>query len=523
MFRRKSTFEIQNMEEAEIIQTVEISRNDRIPKFQFRKLCNIGTLSTDMSHRFKHIEMTIAQTKEQTDSFLITKECIRDAKSQGYKFMHIGAIQVAFKLNACRDTGAAMIAVLRDNRMNDFSQSLLGAVQADLNSQIAYFNVLPDYTTSLDDAVNSLRLTIKTHNLKAKENIKIISVEYQDRYHTFSSKKIAWNDIEFPMEWKLEGTKRMQESSEPTHIYEDYNGGMSLRFGETKFFEGETSGHTKSDFEDLFKWLDLKVLKSQSKVSLEQEFYSTTDPERLLTVSETERLLPFEGTGESGMTVTAGNQWTNDQLHEYWPCLSKVLPKLRGITLSAQDGEIVSAGYGMVRTDIQTATGNFQERTLGTVQILTPVLATPQPSDKPEPSKSDNSTTMNYEKMESDTARTDEDVMTPVDLEKDVDPLEKFLPPPSKIKCSEDLQERINKFLALNKRDGKSFNAAVRKKKEYRNPDFLLHAVRYQDIDQIGSCFSKDVFDPHGYEKCDYYDEIGEHHFFCGLALISLL
>ena len=70
------------------------------------------------------------------------------------------------------------------------------------------------------------------------------------------------------------------------------------------------------------------------------------------------------------------------------------------------------------------------------------------------------------------------------------------------------MQRKLQKFLEL-KRAGKSFNEEVRKKKDYRNPDFLLHAVRYQDIDQIGSCFSKDVFNPHGFDKSDYYDEIG--------------
>ncbi|KAJ9136020.1 hypothetical protein P3X46_033136 [Hevea brasiliensis] len=87
------------------------------------------------------------------------------------------------------------------------------------------------------------------------------------------------------------------------------------------------------------------------------------------------------------------------------------------------------------------------------------------------------------------------------------DSLDKFLPPPSKDKCPEELQRKIDKFLAL-KKVGRSFNAEVRNRKDYRNPDFLLHAVRYQDIDQIGSCFSKDVFDPHGYDKSDFYDEI---------------
>ncbi|GJN17608.1 hypothetical protein PR202_gb04688 [Eleusine coracana subsp. coracana] len=39
-------------------------------------------------------------------------------------------------------------------------------------------------------------------------------------------------------------------------------------------------------------------------------------------------------------------------------------------------------------------------------------------------------------------------------------------------------------------------------------PNPSQHAVRYQEIDQIGSCFSKDVFDPYGYDKSDYYEEI---------------
>ncbi|KAM7264192.1 hypothetical protein ACFE04_001875 [Oxalis oulophora] len=87
------------------------------------------------------------------------------------------------------------------------------------------------------------------------------------------------------------------------------------------------------------------------------------------------------------------------------------------------------------------------------------------------------------------------------------DPLDKFLPPPPKTKCSELLQRKIERFIDL-KKARRSFNAEVRNRKDYRNPDFLLHAVKYQDIDQIGSCFHKDVFDPHGYDPSDFYDEI---------------
>ncbi|KAM6594278.1 hypothetical protein CsatA_001981 [Cannabis sativa] len=166
----------------------------------------------------------------------------------------------------------------------------------------------------------------------------------------------------------------------------------------------------------------------------------------------------------------------------------------------AEEGEIEVSDRVMFGTNIQSVNGDFHDRTPpGTVQIPTPSnQATPQLSD---PSQSDK---MNYAMHDSEVGGATESM---VEEQKEVDPLDKFLPPPPKEKCSEELQRKINKFLEY-KKAGKSFNAEVRNRKDYRNPDFLLHAVRYQDIDQIGSCFSKEVFDPHGYDKSDYYDEI---------------
>ncbi|KAG5030926.1 hypothetical protein AAZX31_06G061900 [Glycine max] len=167
-----------------------------------------------------------------------------------------------------------------------------------------------------------------------------------------------------------------------------------------------------------------------------------------------------------------------------------------------EEGEIYGSGRVMIGDQLHVSNSDLQDRSpLGTVQVLTPSnqANTPQFS---EPLKSD---TMNKDAMiRSDDAEFGE---ADQDEQKYVDPLDKFLPPPSKTKCSEELQRKINKFLEY-KKAGKSFNAEVRNRKDYRNPDFLLHAVRYQDIDQIGSCFSKDVFDPHGYDPSDFYDEI---------------
>ncbi|PIN18816.1 hypothetical protein CDL12_08512 [Handroanthus impetiginosus] len=174
----------------------------------------------------------------------------------------------------------------------------------------------------------------------------------------------------------------------------------------------------------------------------------------------------------------------------------------------AEEGEITATGRVMFGEQLQTSDGESREKkSPGIARLLTPsTQATPpqslEPIDQPE------SVAMEYTVNESEPAGTEDVVMVSVEEKKDVDPLDKFLPPPPKAKCSEELQEKIIKFLALKKTTGRSFNSEVRNRKEYRNPDFLLHAVTYQDIDQIGSNFSKDVFDPHGYDKSDFYDEI---------------
>ncbi|KAL9146212.1 hypothetical protein ABFS82_13G095200 [Erythranthe guttata] len=173
-----------------------------------------------------------------------------------------------------------------------------------------------------------------------------------------------------------------------------------------------------------------------------------------------------------------------------------------------EDGEIPATGRVMYGELLRTSEGDFRENNSpGIVRFPTPrTQATPPQSlEQIDQSELD---AMNYAQNESGSLETEDAEMVPVEEQKDVDPLEKFLSPRPKAKCSEELQEKIIKFLALKKTTGRSFNAEVRNRKEYRNPDFLLHAVTYQDIDQIGSCFHKDVFDPHGYDKSDFCDEI---------------
>ncbi|XP_020574339.1 uncharacterized protein LOC110020541, partial [Phalaenopsis equestris] len=158
----------------------------------------------------------------------------------------------------------------------------------------------------------------------------------------------------------------------------------------------------------------------------------------------------------------------------------------------------------LIGTELQGSYGHSDGATPVTSQAIMPnsQYECLQPLDVPELSKIKSSMAMDCTENEGEIG----EVETSVALQKD-DLLKRFLPPAVAIKCSEELQEKINKFLSY-KMAGKSFNDDLRKKKDYRNPDFLQHAVGYQDIEQIGTCFGTEVFDPHGYDKSDFYDEI---------------
>ncbi|XP_076917270.1 uncharacterized protein LOC143577284 [Bidens hawaiensis] len=165
-----------------------------------------------------------------------------------------------------------------------------------------------------------------------------------------------------------------------------------------------------------------------------------------------------------------------------------------------EEGEIKAAGRVMFGAELQTVNGTPQGTTTPNTQS-TP----PQSSDQSQSDALNNNKGNETERAEAEECFNN---ISTEDDSKEMNPLDKFLPPPPTTKCSDELQEKITKFILLKKKTGRSFNSEVRNRKEYRNPDFLLHAVTYQDIDQIGSCFSKHVFDPHGYDPADYYDEI---------------
>ncbi|CAG8483840.1 8423_t:CDS:2 [Ambispora leptoticha] len=75
--------------------------------------------------------------------------------------------------------------------------------------------------------------------------------------------------------------------------------------------------------------------------------------------------------------------------------------------------------------------------------------------------------------------------------------------------CDQNVQTKIEHFLQL-KEQGVLFNENLLKSKAFRNPHIYSKLVEFIELDEIGSNFPKDVFDPYGFPREMYADKLAE-------------
>lgn len=83
-------------------------------------------------------------------------------------------------------------------------------------------------------------------------------------------------------------------------------------------------------------------------------------------------------------------------------------------------------------------------------------------------------------------------------------------PDPVKLgfKCPAEKQEKVNKCLEYMKSANLDFNQMVERKKEYRNPSMYLKLIELCDIDEYGTNFTPDRFDPYRWGAESYYEAL---------------
>ncbi|XP_069012293.1 SAP30-binding protein isoform X2 [Embiotoca jacksoni] len=130
----------------------------------------------------------------------------------------------------------------------------------------------------------------------------------------------------------------------------------------------------------------------------------------------------------------------------------------------------------------------------------------------------------NSEMEESDEGRDAEDVEIPEAERKDpnelvalfsekvrnMSPDEIRIPPEPPGRCSIQLQEKIHKLYERKLHGDFDTNNHIQKKKEFRNPSIYEKLIQFCSIDELGTNYPKDMFNPHGWSEDSYYEALAK-------------
>uniref|UniRef100_A0A3Q0SJC5 SAP30 binding protein n=1 Tax=Amphilophus citrinellus TaxID=61819 RepID=A0A3Q0SJC5_AMPCI len=77
-------------------------------------------------------------------------------------------------------------------------------------------------------------------------------------------------------------------------------------------------------------------------------------------------------------------------------------------------------------------------------------------------------------------------------------------------RCSSQLQEKIHKLYERKLHGDFDTNSHIQKKKEFRNPSIYEKLIQFCGIDELGTNYPKDMFDPHGWSEDSYYEALAK-------------
>ncbi|KAM6898462.1 SAP30-binding protein isoform 2-T2 [Lycodopsis pacificus] len=129
-----------------------------------------------------------------------------------------------------------------------------------------------------------------------------------------------------------------------------------------------------------------------------------------------------------------------------------------------------------------------------------------------------------FEMDDSDEGRDTEDVEIPEVERKDpnelvalfsekvrnMSPNEIRIPPEPPGRCSSQLQDKIHKLYERKLHGDFDTNNHIQKKKEFRNPSIYEKLIQFCSIDELGTNYPKDMFDPHGWSEDSYYEALAK-------------
>ncbi|KAK4721505.1 hypothetical protein R3W88_011738 [Solanum pinnatisectum] len=267
-----------------IVNSVNISiskmendpQNWSIPKEPFEKIYQLGNFSMFKKYTIKTYESTIAINNSlETIKLLLYVDIDRYRKE--FKFLHIGLVQVAVKLLFRKGLNIPICLLLRDDRLLNFDDSLLGVLESNLAYGPVYFNCYPNFTVDIHDPniIDTLTLNVKTKNMNSKIDTREIAIIYRVYYKlmktTIAPKAIAssvkraimlmeanqehsttfvprlhkWTDILADEEWKFDSIMNpspiQPETLQLDRVIQFPDGSINLKFLRSSSFSKASS------------------------------------------------------------------------------------------------------------------------------------------------------------------------------------------------------------------------------------------------------------------------------------------
>ncbi|KAL2101840.1 hypothetical protein ACEWY4_003601 [Coilia grayii] len=84
------------------------------------------------------------------------------------------------------------------------------------------------------------------------------------------------------------------------------------------------------------------------------------------------------------------------------------------------------------------------------------------------------------------------------------------IPPEPPGRCSSQLQEKIKKLYLRKLCEDFDTNSHIQKRKDFRNPSIYEKLIQFCGIDELGTNYPKDMFDPHGWSEDSYYEALSK-------------
>ena len=84
------------------------------------------------------------------------------------------------------------------------------------------------------------------------------------------------------------------------------------------------------------------------------------------------------------------------------------------------------------------------------------------------------------------------------------------LPPEPTNQCAKELQDKITKLYGQMQNGGLDMNAVIQSRKDFRNPSIYEKLIDFCNLNEFGTNYPAEIYDPLKWGKESYYDELAK-------------